>query len=350
MQVAYKSLYLKKRFPLAISRGVHAGRENLFLAVTMQDVTGYGELSPGGTEGADTVEAARSALESFIAANDLDELSVDAIYDLARDQEVPACALAGLDIALWDWLARRNGQPLYQALGIPKPTVPTSVTIGINPPEVVRERIPLLLDGTGIRSLKIKLGSPEGIDADQAMYAQVVESAQPYDVQLRVDANGGWDVGQAKTMMRWIADRGADYVEQPLREGDEAGLPEIFRDRPLPIYIDESCRFADDVGKWAHCVDGVNMKLMKAGGVTGALRIMAAAKKHGLKTMIGCMGESSMSISAAAALTGLIDHVDLDSHLNLDPDPCIGARLVDGVVVPLPRPGHGAELKPEFAW
>ncbi len=350
MEIRYQSVYLKKRFPLAISRGVHAGRDNLFIAITMQDVTGYGEMSPGRTEGADTVEAAQASLEAFVAANDLGTESVDAIHDLALEQGLPACALAALDIALWDWLAKRSGQALYRMLGIPKPTTPTSVTIGINPPEVVRERVPMLLDGTGVRSLKIKLGSPEGIDADMAMYAQVVESTKSYDVQLRVDANGGWSVADARTMMQWIAERGADYIEQPLKEGEEDALPEIFHNRPLPIYIDESCRHAADVSKWAHTVDGVNMKLMKCGGVTGALRIMAAAKEYKLKTMIGCMGESSMSISAAAALTGIIDHIDLDSHLNLDPDPCTGARLQDGVVVPLPIPGHGASLKPEFAF
>ena len=191
MQVQFGSIFLKKRFPLAISRGVHAGRENLFLSLTMQEVTGYGEMSPGNNEGADTVEEAQASLKHFLKENDIETLSVDEIYDLGLAQNVPTCALAALDIALWDWLAKRGGQPLYRLLGIGKPTVPTSVTIGINPPEVVRERIPLLLEGTSIRSLKVKLGSPEGFEADQAMYAQVVESAKPYGVKLRVDANGG---------------------------------------------------------------------------------------------------------------------------------------------------------------
>ena len=350
MQVQYKTIHLKKRFPLAISRGVSAGTDNLFLAITMQGVTGFGEMSPGKTEGAGSVESARAALDVFTGANDLEALSVDAIHDLGLEQQVPACALAALDMALWDWLARKNAQPLYQMLGIPRPKVPTSITIGINPPEVIRERVHLLLEGTGVRSLKIKLGSPEGIEADQAMYAQMAESAKPYGVSLRVDANGGWDVAAAKTMMRWIAGRGADYVEQPLEQGAEDGLPELYRDRPLPILIDESCHFAGDAERWAHCVDGVNIKLMKCGGITGALRIMATAKERGLKIMVGCMGESSMSIAAASSLTGLVDHVDLDSHLNLDPDPCLGTRLLGGVVMPLANPGHGAALKPEFAW
>jgi len=349
MQIDFKIIHLNKRFPLAISRGVHSGSDNLFMSVTLQGVTGWGEMSPGKNEGADTPQAARSSLQSFIADNNLDDLSVAAIYDLAREQDVPACALTALDIALWDWLGKKSGQPLYQLLGIAKPTVPTSVTIGINPPEVVRQRVPLLLDGTGVKSLKIKLGSPQGIDADKAMYSQVVESTSKYQVQLRVDANGGWDVAEAEHMMRWIAERGADYIEQPLKQGAEDGLPTLYKNRALPIYIDESCRFSEDVAKWAHCIDGVNMKLMKCGGITEALRICDAAKEHNLKTMIGCMGESSMSISAAAAISGMIDHIDLDSHLNLAPDPCTGAAMVEGVIVPNELPGHGAALKPEFA-
>jgi len=92
--------------------------------------------------------------------------------------------------------------PLFQMLGFPRPHTPTSVTLGINPPEVVKERIPLLLDGTTVKSLKIKLGSPEGIEADKAMFHQVLKSTQKYDVKIRVDANGGWDVGAAKQMMQ----------------------------------------------------------------------------------------------------------------------------------------------------
>ena len=346
MKLEFKAVYLKKRFPLAISRGVHWGSENLFVSVTRDGITGWGELSPGKTEGADSVEAARACLEKF-GQQDLGGLSISETWDLAREQDVPLCAMAGLDIALWDWLGKKARLPLHQLLGIGKPSVPTSVTIGINPPEVVRERVPLLLDGTTVKSLKIKLGSPEGIDADKAMYAQVVESTRDYDVQLRVDANGGWSTDDAIHMMQWLAERNTDYVEQPLKEGEESELPKIFKNRPLPIYVDESCRVSSQIPAWSDSVDGVNLKLMKSGGITEALRIVAVARAHGLKTMIGCMGESSMSISAGAAITGLLDHVDLDSHLNLDPDPCTGATLVNGIMMPNDLPGHGASFTTE---
>lgn len=343
MKIDFRTLPLKKRFPLAISRGVDAGSDNLFVAVTHDGITGWGEVAPVGSAGAQNAAIAQGELESF--ASDLpDTLSISDVQQRARDHGVALCALAGLDIALWDWLGKKANLPLYQLLGLSKPTVPTSVTLGINSPDVIRERIPLLLDGTSIQSLKVKLGSPEGLEADKAMLSQVLESTRKYPVRIRVDANGGWDTPGAIVMMKWLAERGVDYVEQPLAEGQESELPAIFRNRPLPIYVDESCRTARDIVRWAHAVDGVNMKLMKCGGISEALNIIAVARAFGLKTMIGCMGESSMSISAAAALTSLMDHVDLDSHLNLAPDPCTGAQLVDGVIMPNDLPGHGASF------
>ena len=300
-------------------------------------------MSPGDSEGADTPEAGQQALEKFLEQG-LDGMSVHQIYDLAVAQDVPPCALAALDIALWDWLSKKARLPLYQMLGLGRPKVVTSVTVGINPPDVVRERVPLLLNGTSVKSLKIKLGSPEGLEADKAMFAAVAEAAKGYDAKLRVDANGGWDLDQARIMMKWLAGLGVEYIEQPLKKGQEDLLPSLFKDRALPIFVDESCCYSSDIPNWAHAVDGVNLKLMKCGGITEALRIVAVARAFGLQTMIGCMGESSISISAGAALGALFDHIDLDSHLNLAPDPATGAILKDGVLVPLDVPGHGGRL------
>ncbi len=353
MKIKFKTLRLNKKFPLAISRRVSTGSDNLFIAVTQQGITGWGELYPGKSEGAATAEVAQQALSEFFECEvsckfgetevfRTAPLPIHQIHDCARQCGVPACALAGLDMALWDWLGKKAKLPLYQLLGIGKSHAPTSVTIGINPPEVIKQRIPLLLHDSGIRSLKVKLGSPAGIDADQSMFMQVVESTKPYNVRLRVDANGGWSPTDAIFMMKWLAARHTDYIEQPLAEGQENELPALFKHRPLPIYIDESCRHASDVVKWSDRVDGVNVKLMKCSGITEALRIVALARAFDLKTMIGCMGESSMSISAGASISGLFDHVDLDSHLNLAPDPCTGAALIDGSIVPNELPGHGA--------
>ena len=347
MKINYFKVKLKKRFPLAISRGVRYDSENLFIRYEKDGIIGWGEAAPGETEGAGTPEEVQKELERFVATG-IEGESIQDLYDRSKELKIPPCAYAAIDIALWDWTAKKAGLPLNQILGFPRPHTPTSVTIGINKPDVIKKRIPLLLDGTTVKSLKIKLGSPEGLSADKIMYEQVIESTKGYNVKIRVDANGGWNVKDAKYMMQWLAERGVDYIEQPLKEGEENELEKIYNDRPLPIYLDESCRFSENIPKFASYVDGVNMKLMKCGGITEALRIISTAKTYGLKTMIGCMSESSVSIAAAASLTGGIDHIDLDSHYNLEPDPSSGAPMVDGITLPNNIPGHGAELKKEF--
>ena len=347
MRFTFHKVSLKKRFPLAISRGVRYDSYNLFVSYEKDGHIGWGESAPGNSEGAATPEAVQEALEKFIATG-IEGFSIQTLYDRAREMQIPPCAYVALDTAFWDWTAKKAQLPLRELLGFSIPHTPTSVTIGINPPEIVKERVPLLLNGTTVQSLKIKLGSPDGIEADKMMFNQVVESTKKYKVKLRVDANGGWDVIQAQHMMQWLAERKVDYIEQPLKEGEEEGLKTLFKGRALPIYVDESCRFSQNIPGFAAHVDGVNMKLMKCGGITEALRIIATARAHGLKTMIGCMSESSVAIAAAAALTGGIDHIDLDSHYNLAPDPSEGAPMINGVTLPPEIPGHGAHLKEEF--
>ena len=347
MQLKFHKVLLKKRFPLAISRGVRGDSYNLFLSFEKDGLTGWGEAAPGKNEKADTIEEMQGQLITFlkqgIVSNTTEELN-----QRAKQIGIAPCAYAALDVALWDWKAKKAQLPLHQLLQLPGPTVTTSLTLGIIPSDQVKERIQLMLQNSSAKALKVKLGSPEGIEADQQMFAKVLESTQKYQLKIRVDANGGWSTQDAIFMMKWLADRGVEYIEQPLEEGQESELQYLYPNRPLPIYIDESCRYADDVGKWADHIDGVNMKLMKCGGITEALLIIENAKKHNLKTMIGCMSESSVSIAAAAALSGGIDHIDLDSHYNLAPDPSTGVQLINGVTTPDFIPGHGAILKPEY--
>ncbi|MBI1756081.1 MAG: dipeptide epimerase [Fimbriimonas ginsengisoli] len=344
MRATFRLLELQKLYPLTISRGTMSSSENLFVFLDDGARTGIGELSPA-TSSAWTAARGKQQLEGFCADWDLGGRAIHETYAEMRRREIDPPAMAALDVALWDLFGKRCGQPLYRVFGLPLPTEPTSVTIGINPPEVIRERVPEILRDCGAKCLKIKLGCPDGVERDKENFEAAREGARPFGARLRVDANGGWSVGDAKMMLAWLAERGVDYVEQPLPEGQEADLPRIFEGRPLPIFVDESCRFSQSVPKVAGAVDGVNLKLMKCGGLTEALRIVAAARAHGLQTMIGCMSESSVAIAAGAHIGGLFDHIDLDSHLNLNPDPANGAPIdLRGVIMPTDAPGHGSEL------
>ncbi len=344
MEFNFHTVNLKKKFPLQISRGTHDKSQNLFVEFIKDGITAWGECAPGKTEGASTAHEVEVHLKRLIDSK-IDSLSQYELYQRAKDLNVPACAMAGIDIALWDWRAKKANMSLKDLLGLPSPSVPTSLTVGINPPEVVKERVELILQNPQVRALKIKLGSNEGIEYDKLIYSQVIESTKNKDIAIRVDANGGWTLDDAKLMMKWLSERKAEYIEQPLVEGEEDKLKFLFEGRPLPIFIDESCRFAEDVANYYQYVDGVNLKLMKCGGITEALKILNVAKAHGLKTMIGCMSESSVSISAGASITGIIDYVDLDSHYNLDPDPSEGPSMVNGITMINSLPGHGAKLK-----
>ena len=347
MKVSFHKILLKKRFPLAISRGTHGDSFNVFVRVEKDGIVGWGESAPGKNEGAQNPEQVISELQKLLEAN-INNNSIYEIEHKAREIKISPCSYAGLDIALWDWKAKKANMPLHDLLGLPIPKSKTSVTLGIMSPDSAKDRIPLLFEGSSAKYLKVKLGSPKGIDADKNMYNQVLESIKPYNISLRVDANGGWNTENAKHMIEWLSKRKCDYVEQPLAEGKEKDLKTLYENRMLPIFVDESCRFSQNIIEYSDWVDGVNLKLMKCGGITEALRILSTAKAFGLQTMIGCMSESSISISAGASISGQIDHVDLDSHYNLKPDPASGAKMINGVTMPRIVPGHGGELKDEI--
>lgn len=335
MKITATRLPLTKIIPLRISRGVILGSVNLLVTVEHEGIVGRGEVAPNSVSG-DTTESAEADFARWSDA--LAEISP---YEMQRVEGITAelggknGARAALDMALHDWLGKKTHLPVWRLFGLDRERIPpTSVTVGIFPANEVGEITREILSRTQAWILKVKLGSEEGIDADKAMFAAAQEAAQTagFAPAWRVDANGGWNVGGAREMMRWLARRGVEFVEQPLPAGQEENLPALFRDRPLPIFADESVHVAADIPKIADRVDGVNLKLMKTGGLREALRCIAVARAHNLKAMIGCMGETSLAIAAGAQLTPLLNYADLDSHLNLRNEPFGGFALAEGRV------------------
>ena len=205
------------------------------LKIVKDGITAWGESAPGKTEGAKSAEEVQAHLTRLINS-DINDLSIHEVYQRSKELKIPACAHAGIDIALWDLNAKMAKLPLKDLLGLPKPNVPTSITVGINPPEIVKERVEMIISNPQVRALKVKLGSTEGIEYDKLIYSQVIETTKKSNIAIRVDANGGWSLDEAKLMMKWLAERDAEYIEQPLVEGDEDKLKFLYKGRPLPIF------------------------------------------------------------------------------------------------------------------
>ena len=211
--------------------------------------------------------------------------------------------------------------------------------MGINTPEAAIERVQAWQDTITVKILKLKLGNPLGIAADKAM-VEAVKSMAP-EVKLTVDANGGWSLQDAIAMSEWLSNLGVEYIEQPLAVGEEHQLKTLSNNSPLPIFVDESCFTSEDIPQLADSVAGVNLKIMKTGGLTEAIKAINVAKACNLKVMFGCYSDSSLANTAMAHLSPLADYLDLDSHLNLLDDPFSGAIIEDGRLLPNNKPGLG---------
>jgi muconate cycloisomerase len=254
---------------------------------------------------------------------------------------VCSAARAGVDIALHDWAGKMANRPIWRLLGIEnRSQSPTSVTIGISTPRAAQERLAQWVSQGTVRAIKVKLGSRDGIDADRRMMDAILEVA-PDNVSISVDANGGWNIDDAVSMCRWLAERNIDHVEQPLVQGCESQLGQLKTQSSIPIILDESCCSSADVVRYASVIDGVNIKLMKCGGITEALRMIHSAKSFGLKVMLGCYSNTVLGNTAANQLASLVDYIDLDSHLNLVDDPFVGAAWLDGFLINNDLPGIG---------
>ncbi|MTJ55152.1 dipeptide epimerase [Anabaena sp. UHCC 0253] len=344
MQINFQSFTVNKRFPLTISRGTTAQTTNIWLQIAQEGIVGWGEASPFGVGNhRQSTEQIQEGLQQITPI--LQKFSPwqrQEIEAVLERMQIPSAVKAAVDMALHDWLGKRVDLPLWKLWGLDKNAIaPTSVTIGINSPAGAKARTQDWLQFMDVQLLKVKLGSTEGIEADQKMLLAVWEAAAGKDVF--VDANGGWSLADAINMCGWLADLGIKYVEQPLARGEEANLANLQKNSPLPIFVDESCFTSADIPQLADHVDGINIKLMKSGGITQAMRMVHTAKAHNLQVMFGCYSDSSLANTAALQLAPLADYLDLDSHLNLIDDPFTGAVVENGRVLPNNLPGLGVK-------
>jgi L-alanine-DL-glutamate epimerase-like enolase superfamily enzyme len=255
-------------------------------------------------------------------------------------------AKAGLNIALYDLLGKRAGLPLYQLLGCYRRKILTSVTIGIAPPEETVRRA-VALAGRGFKALKLKGGRDWEEDVERV---RRVREAVGKEMLLRLDANQGYGVEEALSLIQALEGVGIEFLEQPTRAEQLSSLQEVTARSRIPIMADETVLSSTDSFRVAahYYADHINIKLMKAGGLTNAMRINIIAEGGEIETMAGCMDESVISIAAAAHFAVAfrnIHYADLDGHLDLDRDVARGGIVIeDGFVIPVDRPGLGLEV------
>jgi L-alanine-DL-glutamate epimerase-like enolase superfamily enzyme len=333
MELSWHRQDLRLHRPFTISRGTEACKQTFVVELAHDGISGLGEAVPTDYYG-QTLDSAQRALAAMQPLLGDDPFNVQAILGrlCERFDDQLAC-VAAVDFALHDWLGKRLGLPTWRLLGLdPAEAPPTSFTIGIDEPERIVEKV---REAAAHPILKVKLGT--GFD-EQIL--QAVRRCAPQK-KIRVDANAGWTPGNALDRIRMCARYGVEYVEQPVPPGDLAALKRLREARILPIVADESAVRPGDVAGLAGCVDGVNVKLDKCGGIRAGLRMIHAARVLGMKIMLGCMVGSSLYIAALAQLSPLADWLDLDGHLLLAEDPFEGLDYQAGRLILSPRPGLG---------
>lgn len=318
-------LRLRRRW--AIARGAADAKRNFVIRVTHEGIVGEGEAAFHrlyGEEPGSVLGELEAMGNRIVLGQEGPEL----------DEDFKGAAGAALDMALLDWRAKKEERKLGEYLGIAVPgeSFVTSYSIGIDDIGGTATRV---READGFRVLKVKLGSRSGDDRERFEAVRAVT-----DVPVRVDANGGWgSVDEAAAMIEWLAARGVELVEQPFAPGRLEETAVLRERSALPLVADEDVRVAADVAGLAGIYDGINIKLMKAGGIREALRTAREAKRLGMRIMFGCMIESSLGIGAALHLASLGDWIDLDGHLLIGNDPYDGIRC-EGGRLHLPE-GHG---------
>jgi L-alanine-DL-glutamate epimerase-like enolase superfamily enzyme len=325
------TLQLKHAFTLAASS--RTTTPVMMVEVEGEGVTGFGEASMPPYLGESQETAARFLslvnLEKYPDLFTLEEV----LADLDSLMPCNPAAKAAVDIALHDWVGKKMGQPWHRIWGLdPEKTPVTSFTIGIDTPEVVRQKT---REAAEFQVLKAKLGR----ENDRELIENI---RQVTSKPIRVDVNQGWkDRNQALRQIEWLARQNVQFVEQPLPKEQIDDQVWLREKSPLPIVGDESVQRLVDVRKAYGVYDGINVKLMKSTGLRETHKMILLAKSLGMKVMLGCMTETSCAISAATQLSPLVDWADLDGALLIKNDLFRGATILNGKMKMPQGPGIG---------
>lgn len=332
MRLSVEALELRTRYAFRIAHGSQQSYRNVLVRIEHDGITGIGEGSASHYYG-ETYETMVDALAAWAPLLGDDPFAIDAIERrLDGVLHGNSAARAALEMALHDWIGKKLGLPVWKLLGLDAAAAPIScVTLGMADPEEMEKKLDDVID---FPAIKVKLGAPGDVE-------NLKRVRRRYAGRLQVDANAAWAAADAVRVLREIEPLGIELVEQPVARGDLEGLRWVRERSPIPVFADESCHHLSDIALIAGRADGINLKIMKTGGIREMLRMIHAARAHGLKILLGSMVESSLGLTAAAQLAPLADYLDLDGHWLLAGDPFDGAPGDRGAISLNDRPGLG---------
>lgn len=337
MKLSWEPYELKLQHTFTVATYSRTTTPDVQLRIDYDGFVGYGEASMPPYLG-QSVESVCKFLEKVNLEQFPDPFQIDDILTYVDGiNEGDTAAKAAVDIALHDLVGKLLGAPWYRIWGLNPAKAPlTTFTIGIDTPEVVKEKT---LECAGkFKILKVKVGLP----GDKEMI-ETIRSVT--DLPLAVDANQGWkDREHALDMIHWLKEKGIVMIEQPMPKEKIDDIAWLTERSPLPVFADESIQRLADVRRVAGAFTGINIKLMKCTGMREAWKMLTFARACGMKVMIGCMTETSCAVSAAAQISPAVDFADLDGNLLIANDRFRGVTVVNGALALPDRPGIGVEL------
>ncbi len=316
MRLTHRRQTLRPRYAFVTSQFAVEQKETIVVTLEHDGIVGHGEVvsSPLYDQTLEGAEAALAAMQPLLGD---DPFAIEPIVArLIEHHDAHRDAIAAVDSALHDWVGKRLGVPVWRLLGLERPRVRTTFTIGIAEPDEIRTKVDEAL-AAGYEALKIKVGVPG--DHDTLGYIR-----ERFDGPLILDANQAWSPDEAAGRITELARYRPAMIEQPLRKADWRHMAALRELGVAPIFADESCERPADVVRLHGCVDGINIKFNKCGGIREALKMIALARCLGMGIMLGCFVSSSLAIAPALAIATLVDYVDLDGALLLERDPFCG--------------------------
>ena len=339
MKLTLHRFELPLTHPFRIARSVTTVQVTFIVELEQDGIHGYGEATEDSFYGhtfesmSKSLNTVREELET--AADWTPETLWEQLDPKLKNDRFAQCAL---DEAAWDLYGKQQGKKTHEIWGgqltNPPPTSYTSYTIGI---DTVEKMIEKLNEKQNHPVFKIKLGVKNDVEIVRALRK---ETAAPF----YVDANCAWTPDEAIKKSKQLRDLNVIFIEQPLVREDVDGLQHVFKNSALPIMADESCQAESDVARCAGTFHGVNVKVVKCGGLTPAKRMITQARELGLKTMVGCMTESTVGISASAQLLPWLDYADLDGAMLIAKDIATGISVENGFIQYSDKNGNGVQL------